>query len=149
MDLSKLPPVPPACEPPGVTDCRGQDAFWLRFGTATVDAVATASLKHTTNGDEAAYTDKSATYSKCLRQEMPGVVDPAAFQNFRKACGDSSGMPVGTADYEVNPMLGGVTRFNGPLGAFALQPVGDDSQDFGDAIVPPPPKVDSATLLNL
>ncbi len=143
-NLNKLPPVPPACEPPGVTDPRGLNAFRLRFGTATADAVATASLKHTTNGDETAYVDKSATYSKCLRQEQPGIVDPAAFQNFRNACGNSSGMPEGTANYEVNPMLGGVTRLNDPLGAFALQPVGDDSQDFGDAVVSPPPTVASA-----
>lgn len=136
-DLTKLPQAPVGCIPAGVTDQHGKDAFEVRFGTATTEATKTGSVSHSTNGDEA-LPDKSATYTKGLKQTGFGIVDPAAFALFKAAL--ASGNP---SDFEKPGLLGGTRKQNGPLGAFALTLAGTDSQCFGDAIVPPPPKVDS------
>jgi hypothetical protein len=142
-DLSKLPQASKACLPPGVTDPHGKDAFEVRFGTATVEATPTGSVKHPTNGDEERYPDKSGTYTKCLKQDRPGVVNPKSFQLFREALGSADGTKIGTADFEVKGLLGAGRKLNGPLGAFALTLVGADSQHFGDPLVPPAPKLAS------
>ena len=142
-DLTKLPQATNACLPPGVTDQHGKDAFQVRFGTATAEAAPTGSVPHTTNGDETLYADKSGTYTKCLAQKTYGVVDPNAFKKIRTALGSSDGVTPGTADFEVAGLLGAGRKLNGPLGAFALTLVGADSQQFGDAIVPPPPALAS------
>jgi hypothetical protein len=147
-DLSKLPPTPPACLPPGVTDQHGKDAFEVRFGTATVEATPTGSVSHPTNGDEELYPDKSGTYSKCLKQDNDGVVNPHAFKLFRKALGSADGTITGTADFEVPGLLGAGRKLNGPLGAFALTLVGADSQHFGAPLVPPAPKLASPEYAN-
>jgi hypothetical protein len=136
-DLTKLPQASTACIPAGVTDQQGKDAFEVRFGTATKEATKTGTVAHTTNGDET-LADKSATYTKCLNQTGFGIVDPAAFALFKAAL--SSGAPT---DFEKPGLLGGTRKLNGPLGAFALTLNGADSQCFGNAIVPKPPKVDS------
>ena len=136
-DLTKLPPTPPACLPAGVTDQHGKDAFEVRFGTATVEATKTGTVPHTTNGDES-LADKSATYTKCLDQSGYGIVNPAAFALFTAAL--ASGNPTA---FEAPGLLGGTRKLNGPLGAFALTLTGADSQCFGDAVVPPPPKAKS------
>ncbi|HEV7784786.1 MAG TPA: vanadium-dependent haloperoxidase [Thermoanaerobaculia bacterium] len=142
-DLSKLPQAAKACLPPGVTDQHGKDAFEVRFGTATFEATKTGSVQHTTNGDEELYPDKSGTYTKCLKQDKPGVVNPKAFKKFRVALGSADGKTLGTADFEVSGLLGAGRKLNGPLGAFALTLDGADSQHFGDAVVPPAPKLAS------
>jgi hypothetical protein len=142
-DLSKLPQAPGTCEPGGVTDQHGKDAFEVRFGTATLEASPTGSVMHTTNGDEANLADKSGTYTKCILQKDYGVVDPGAFTLFRKALGSSDGTMIGTADFEVSGLLGGTRKLNGPQGAFALTLAGADSQGFGDQVVPKPPSVGS------
>jgi hypothetical protein len=136
-DLTKLPQASAACEPAGVTDQHGKNAFEVRFGTATAEATKTGTVPHTTNGDET-LADKSATYTKCLNQTGYGIVDPAAFALFKAAL--ASGKPT---DFEKPGLLGGTRKLNGPLGSFALTLNGADSQCFGDAIVPPPPKVNS------
>ena len=92
-DLTKLPQAAKACLPAGVTDQHGKDAFEVRFGTATVEATPTGSVKHTTNGDEERYADKSGTYTKCLKQDTYGVVNPHAFKLFRKALGGATPRP--------------------------------------------------------
>lgn len=141
-DLSKLPQASPQCYPPGVTDQQGKEAFEVRFGTATAEAIATAHLpQHPTNGDEQTYKDRSGTYTKCLKQAAPGIVDPAAFADFRKALGTPG--HAGTADFEVAGLLGLGRPLNGPLGAFAKTLVGADSQNYGAPLVPPAPKVAS------
>ncbi|MDQ6704844.1 MAG: vanadium-dependent haloperoxidase, partial [Acidobacteriota bacterium] len=104
---------------------------------ATAEARKTGTVTHTTNGDET-LADKSATYTKCLNQTGFGIVDPAAFALFEAAL--SSGVPT---DFEKPGLLGGTRKLNGPLGAFALTLNGADSQCFGDAVVPKPPKVNS------
>jgi hypothetical protein len=113
----------------------------VRFGTATIEATKTRSVPHTTNNDEALYADKSGTYTKCLLQKAPGVVDPVAFTKFRAALGSND--PI--AGLEDPALLGpGKRKLNGPAGAFAYTLVGADSQHFGDSVVPPPPAVASA-----
>lgn len=136
-DLTKLPRASSGCQPAGVTGQHGKDAFEVRFGTATAEATKTGTVTHTANGDEA-LADKSATYTKCLNQIGYGIVDPAAFTLFKAAL--ASGNPTG---FEAPGLLGGTRPLNGPLGAFALTLNGADSQCFGDAVVPKPPKVNS------
>ena len=136
-DLTKLPQASIGCQPAGVTGQHGKDAFEVRFGTATAEATKTGTVTHTTDGDEA-LADKSATYTKCLNQIGYGIVDPAASALFKAAL--ASGNPT---DFEAPGLLGGTRPLNGPLGAFALTLNGTDSQCFGDAVVPPPPKVNS------
>ena len=136
-DLTKLPQAAAACQPAGVTDQHGKDAFEVRFGTATAQATKTGTITHTKNGDEN-LPDRSATYTKCLDQSGYGIVNPAAFALFQAAL--ASGKPT---DFEKPGLLGGTRKLNGPLGSFALTLNGADSQCFGDAVVPPPPTVNS------
>src|SRR5229473_8714151 len=110
-------PVPPGCAPAGVTDKRALDAFAIRFAAAAQQARVPIP-KHTTNGDEARYPDKCATYTKCLKQDGPGVVNPAAFKSFKDAL--NSGNP---GDFE-KIILGGPpnlgVKLNGPQGSYAF-----------------------------
>jgi hypothetical protein len=141
-DLTKLPQPSAPCLPAGVTDQHGKDAFTVRFGTATKEAVPTGSVSHTPNTDLTNFPDGLGTYTKALKQASPGIVDPTVFNQFLKACGLKAGGPLG--DFEnANIKLGGAAQLNGPLGAFALQLIGEDSQGFGDSIVPKPPALDS------
>src|SRR3954451_20152456 len=66
------------------SDPRVAKSFALRIAAATKDA-AVAVPPHTTNGDEARYPDKSATYTKGLLQDDIGVVNLGAYQSFKKA----------------------------------------------------------------
>src|SRR5229473_36792 len=141
-DLTKLPQAPKACLPPGVTDQHGKDAFEVRFGTATQEATKTGSVAHPTNTDET-LPDKSGTYTKCLKQESFGIVDPAAFAKFRAALGTPPDGGGATADFEGPGLLGGTRKLNGPLGAFALTLNGADARCFGDPVVPAAPSVSS------
>ena len=141
-DLTKLPQASAACQPAGVTDQHGKDAFEVRFGTATEEAVSTGSSSHTPNTDLTKFPDGLGIYTKALKQASPAIVDPTTFDQFLKACGLKAGGPLG--DFEnVNIKLGFPNQLNGPLGAFALQLVGKDSRGYGDAIVPTPPALDS------
>ena len=111
-NLSKLPPVPAPCLPPVIdkTDLRGNAAFALRYGAAAAQAQLDRVLQ-TPNGDEAKYADKSATYSKGLKQKSYGIVDPDAFKAFRAALGSSDGLTVGAMDFEdPNIILGGYSE---------------------------------------
>jgi hypothetical protein len=141
-DLSKLPQPAASCLPPGVTDHQGKDAFILRFGTATHEAVPTGSVAHTVNTDLTNFPDGLGTYSKGLKQNAPGIVNPTTFKQFLKACGVKPGGPVGDFEHPAI-MRGGTRKLNGPRGAFALQQVGKDSQGLGDSIVPTPPALNS------
>jgi len=140
--LGKLPQPAPQCFPPGVTDKQGKEAFVVRFGTATAEAIPTAKLPpHPTNGDERRYHDKSATYTKCLKQDSPGIVNHQAFVDFKKALG-KPGHP-GNANFEVKGLLGLGRPLNGPQGAFAKTLVGADSQNYGAPLVPAAPALAS------
>lgn len=148
--LLKLPAVPAPCLPPALNknDIRGNAAFALRYGSA---AAQPARAPQTPNGDEAKYADKSASYSKGLKQKSYGIVDPDVFEAFRAALGSSDGMTVGAMDFEdPNIVLGGYSpqhksppfysRLNGPAGAFALPMIGADAQCFA---APPAFEIDS------
>ena len=135
-------PSAATCSPPGVTDPRALEAFEIRFDTATTEAERSLP-KHTTNGDEERYTDKSATYSKGLLQKGFGVVDPAAFLKFRAALGSADGSTAETGDFEAPGLIGGGRTLNGPLAAFAFSLVGADSRRFGDDVVPAAPALAS------
>lgn len=129
-----------------IKDARVLKSYEIRLDAATREALLPVP-PHTTNGDEERYPDKCATYTKCLKQDRPGVVNPAAWKSFRKALG--TGRP---ADFE-KIVLGGKRPLNGPQGAFAFTLAGSDSSQFGDApsraneerlaVVPPPPALAS------
>jgi len=141
-DLTKLPQPAPACLPAGVTDSHAKDAFVVRFGTATKEAIPTGSVSHTHNTDLTHFPDGLGTYTKGLKQASPGIVDPATFDQFLKVCGLKPGGTLG--DFKnANIKLGGTRKLNGPLGALALHLVGKDSRGFGDAVVLTPPTLDS------
>ena len=122
-------------------------SFALRVAAATKDA-AVAVPPHTTNGDETRYPDKSATYTKGLLQDDIGVVNPAAYQSFKKAL--KSGL---NSDFEAM-IMGGTRTMNGPQGSYAFDMEGLDSVQFGNApspgdptgpaIVPPFAQISSA-----
>ena len=150
--LSRLPAVPAPCLPPAIdkNDIRGNAAFALRYGVAAAQ-VLPARAAQTPNGDEAKYVDKSATYSKGLKQKSYGIVDPDAFNAFRAALGASDGLTVGAMSFEdPSIILGGYleqhttpafyTQLDGPAGAFALAFCGGDAQAFA---APPAFEVDS------
>ncbi|MBA3912862.1 MAG: hypothetical protein H0X25_03160 [Acidobacteriales bacterium] len=79
---------------------------------------------HTTNGDEQRYSDKSATYSKPIKQDAIALVNPAAFASFKRL---ASGLK---SDYE-NIILGGTHTLNGPQASYAY----DLRSNVGQVIV--------------
>lgn len=140
--LPKLSAAAASCSPPALdkADVRGNAGFALRYGSAAAQAQRTR-VPQTPNGDEAKYADKSASYSKGLKQKSYGIVDPDAFKAFRAALGTSDGMTLGSMDFEdPNIVLGGYsqqhkapafyTRLDGPAAAFALPLIGADAQSF-------------------
>ena len=151
-NLAKLPPVPAPCLPTTIdaNDTRGNAAFALRYGTAAA-AAQPDRVAQSPSSDESKYDDKSATYSKGLKQKSYGIVDPDVFKAFRQALGTSDGLTLGTMNFE-DPgiILGGYsqqhatppyyTKLNGPAGAFALPHLGTDAQTF---TAPPAFTVDS------
>jgi hypothetical protein len=126
VTVAGIPPSP-------ATSHRVASCFKLRTDTAAQDASVPAPPQ-ITNGDEQRYSDKSGTYTKGVLQSGIGVVDPAAFQTFRKAL--DSGNPV---DFE-NIILGGPRTLNGPQGGLAFDLECLDSSQFAP---PPAPAVAS------
>ena len=134
-----------SCMPSGLSP-RLQQAFARRFNTATWQA-GVILQPHNTNQDEQRYSDKIGTYTKCVLQANPGIVDPNAFKLFRKALdsGDYN-------DFEAVP-LGGTRTLNGPMGSYAYTLCGSDCSQFGDGpspqnqetlnVVPPAPALAS------
>lgn len=86
------------------------------------------------NGDEAAYADKSGTYTKGILQSGIGLVDLAAYQTFKAAL--ASGKP---ADFE-KIVTGGPRTQNGPQGGLAYYLACLEASQFR---VPPAPKLAS------
>ena len=68
----------------GMSDPRVRQSFALRLEAARRDALIPVP-PHTTNGDEARYSDKSGTYTKGVLQDGIGLVNPSAFQTLRHA----------------------------------------------------------------
>ena len=133
--------------PTGMSDPRVRRAFALRLEAATRNALIPVP-SHTTNGDEARYSDKSGTYTKGVLQNGIGLVNPSAFQTFRHA------INTGTFAAFENVILGGTRKLNGPLGGNAFSMEGCDDVQFGNArspamqihqiVVPPAPALASA-----
>jgi hypothetical protein len=133
--------------PYGVSNSRVHKSFALRVSAARNEARIPVP-PHTTNGDEARYSDKSATYTKGLRQDGPCRVNLSAYETLKTAL--NSGEP---NDFE-KITLGGTRKLNGPQGGLTFDLEGSDSVQFGNApshhnqedcvIVPPPPALASA-----
>ncbi len=138
--------VPPGCNPQGVTDPRALACFDLRFTRATKQAQVVIP-GHNNNGDEGRYKTEIGTYSKCVLQDGPGLVNAAAYKIFRDATLSGS-----FADFEKVP-LGGRRTLNGPEAAYSFAMEGTDSGQFGSdpspenqetaVIVPAPPALAS------
>jgi hypothetical protein len=86
-NLNNLPQPTAGCLPSGITDPQGISTFTLRFGTATAEAVKTGSVAHPSNSDLTNFKDGLGTYSKALKQEAPGLVDPPTYTAFLQVCG--------------------------------------------------------------
>jgi hypothetical protein len=133
--------------PEGGSNSRVHKSFALRVSAARNEARIPVP-PHTTNGDEARYSDKCATYSKGLRQDGPCRVNLSAYETLKTAL--NSGEP---DDFE-KITLGGTRKLNGPQGGLTFDLEGSDSVQFGNApsqhnqedcvIVPPPPALASA-----
>lgn len=108
-------------------------AMSVRIQTAGQDGFMPAPIQ-IDNGDEARYSDKSATYTKGIQQTGVGLVDLAAYRSFKKAL--SSGDPV---DFQ-NIVTGGPRTQNGPQGGLAFYLKCADASQF---VVPPAPAVAS------
>lgn len=134
------------CDPPGVTNQRALDCFHVRFARATAQAEV-AVPTHKTNRDENKYPTKIGTYTKCVQQDSPGLVNLPAYNLFRAAT-----LSGNFGDFENIP-LGGTRTLNGPLGSYAFSMEGTDGWQFGSnpspenqeapVIVPPPPALSS------
>jgi hypothetical protein len=108
-------------------------SYAQRVGTAAEDAFVPAPPQPD-NGDEARYSDKCGTYTKCVKQAGIGRVDLNAYQTFRKAL--DSGDPADFAAIQV----GGARTLNGPQGGLAFDLEGLDSSQFAS---PPAPALAS------
>jgi hypothetical protein len=127
---------------------RVQRAFDLRVAAALANSLIPIP-PHATNGDEQAYPDGSATYTKAVKQDAIGLVNPAAYHSFKKA------LRTGDPNDFANIIVGGTRTLNGPQGAFAYTLEGADSRQFGSApnpgyqenvaVVPAPPAFASPT----
>ncbi|MDP9152307.1 MAG: hypothetical protein M3O36_20470 [Myxococcota bacterium] len=102
------------------------------------------------NNDEKKYLDHRASYSKGMKQSAPGIVDADTYSAFAKAVGGFDPVsktftnPVGTADFDTQPLLGGNRKLNGPLGAFGRSIAGTNPDGFGNHVVPPAPELERA-----
>jgi hypothetical protein len=133
--------------PEGVTNSRVHKSFALRVGAAMNEARIPVP-PHTTNGDEGRYSDKSATYTKGLRQDGLCKANLFAYETLKTAL--NSGEP---DDFE-KIILGGTRKLNCPQGGLTFDLEGGDSVQFGNApshhnqedcvVVPPPPALASA-----
>jgi len=137
MSIECNQPVPSGCNPTMVTDPRLLKAFQVRFNAATQEAFIGVAPQDTNT--DLSLPDKCGTYSKCLKQDSPGIVNPAAFTAFYNA--------VKTHDFAafnaLTPFLGGKRKLNGPMGAFAYSYVGCDASQLGAPTVAKPYSVAS------
>ncbi len=87
------------------------------------------------NGDEQRYASRIASFSKTLRKNHLGEVDPTSYNSMIRAC--ESGR---NADFEAI-LRGGSVRLKNPAGAYGFQFAGLDQSQFA---IPPAPRFDSA-----
>ncbi len=105
---------------------RLQKAYNIRINRANADK-ALIEPPHTTNGDEGRYSDKSASYSKGLKQDAIGLVNPDAWISFKTA------IRTGKPDDWEKIIIGGTRTENGPQGSYAYDLECADSALFGNA----------------
>jgi hypothetical protein len=122
--------------PQGVTHDRLIQAFSIRVGEATQDALAGPAV-NVNNGDPTRYADQGGTYTKGLPHDSFGRVDLTAFESFVDAL-DSGEF----SDFE-KIVVGGTRTLNGPQGGLAFDLEALDSVQFGQPQVPPAPKTAS------
>ena len=82
--------VPAPCLPWALdnNDVRANAGFALLRDSGDAGAIRPRAANP--NGDETKYADKSATYSKGLKQKSYGIVDPDAFKAFRAGLGTAT-----------------------------------------------------------
>jgi hypothetical protein len=108
---------------------RANDCFKIRRDAALEGMNSTPqNLQHPSNNDESLYPDKIGSYSKGLPHNSQGLVDPAAYALFLKACNSKS-----PADFDAIP-LGGTVRLTSPQAGLAFDLQGPDAH----ALVQPP-----------
>jgi hypothetical protein len=122
--------------PTSVTNNRIVQAFNLRVGEATQDALAGPAV-NVNNGDTALYPDKGGTYTKGLPHDNFGRVDLTSFASFTRALKTRE-----FSDFE-NIIVGGTRTQNGPQGGLAFDLARLDNVQFGQPQVPPAPKTAS------
>jgi hypothetical protein len=114
----------------------GFDADTTSATPSPMDIGAAETLQALGNGDEQDYRDKSASYSKGLRQNGPGRVHPETFLKFRRALnavGDMGRQGALLGAYDGAPL-------KGPSGAQASAMIGADPLSHR---TPAPPNVAS------
>ena len=112
---------------------RAEQAFQIRR-TAALAERNVPIPRHSTNGDEQLYPNKIGNYSKGLRHNSIGEVDPAAYASLLTAI--SSGDPT---DFDAIA-LGGTVKLVNPQAGLAFDLEGTDS---GQLSIPPSPAVAS------
>jgi hypothetical protein len=122
--------------PSGVTNRRVIQAYILRVGEATQDALVPAA-KNVNNGDDALYADKGGTYTKGLPHDSFGRVNLAAYATFKTALKSGE-----FSDFE-NVITGGTRTLNGPQGGLCFDLAALDNVQFGQPQVPPAPPIAS------
>ena len=115
------------------TSNRAARSFKIRLDIANRD-LSILEPRQDDNGDEARYADKSGTYTKGILQAGIGIVDPMAYQTFKKAL--STGNPADFAAIK----LGGTKTLNDPQGGLSFNL---DTLDNAQFTVPPAPPVAS------
>ena len=123
---------------PGGRAARQMAAFRIRQAAAQAYLDEQEPL-HRSNGDEARYPDKRASFAKTLPHNDAGEVDPEAFAAFVSVL--SSGDPNG---FETIPRDGNAeTDLNDPQATYAFDLVGLDSAATS---LDPPPTFSSALM---
>ena len=118
---------------------RANDSFNYRKGVAQDEKINNGELPD--NGDIDRFSDYSGNWSKCLKHDALGIVNPSSYRSFLHALttgqwNDFENIQVG------NPGGPGFTgTLNGPMGALAFDLEGLDP--FA-TVIPPAPSVTSA-----
>lgn len=133
MNSPQLDPFAMSHSPTPATSHRVHRSLTLRQAVAAHDAFRHAP-EQIDNGDEAGYSDKCGTYTKCIQQAGIGLVDLAAYHTFKRAL--NSGRP----EEFNNIKLGGPRTLNGPQGGLAFDLQCLDASQFK---VPPAPALAS------
>src|SRR3984957_15544589 len=110
--------------PASVTNFRVGQAFALRVGEATQDALVPPAV-NVNNGDTARYADKGGTYTKGLPHDDFGRVNLQAFGTFLDALNSGK-----FSDFQ-KIIVGGTRTLNGPQGGLAFDLEALDNVQFG------------------